>query len=382
MMSKRTFETPNQTGGVTPDFRVIAANVTSKQAGIKQDSALATMVAGFVSDGIARRAWSFDIADQDGNVRHHVDCTGTDEFGGSDGAWRFNCEGKVSREAQSAYKEAFQRTFFGLDKPNPAIWTPCTKAVPIARAIRSEGMTATIENGQLKLFGGDGPVADALRNAKSIAAMGKIAKGHGKTSGAGAVNEQRMKKQAVQQERIAEQERSDASIRSAKSSLTFSKIADWFNRIRHNPRVDVAKQTSLPSAPLLERALGGGESEDPDLTSLGKALPSAFHAVEGAEKFEAGIYQTPVLLVRGGKSGYGYSIRLVEKIKKADESLIGVQFGLACIAHDIPVSEVAHKLGVTRPTVYSWFLGTASPRQENAELIRAFLDSRFADIEV
>lgn len=147
----------------------------------KGASALAVMIAAFASDEVAERPWSFDITAGD-DVHEHVTCTGIDQFGRDDLEWVRNGEGKVSRAAQGAFKAAFQREFFGLDKPSDAAWTPSTKAVPIARAIRAEGMTATIENGQLKLSGGTGPVADALRDAKSVAAMAKIAKGEAGTN--------------------------------------------------------------------------------------------------------------------------------------------------------------------------------------------------------
>lgn len=150
----------------------------------KGASALAIMIAAFASDEIDNRPWAFDITAGD-DVHQHVACVGIAQFGRDDLEWVRNGEGKVSRAAQGAYKAAFQRTMFGLDKPSDAVWTPCTKAVPIARAIRAEGMVATIENGELKLSGGNGPVAEALRDAKSIAAMGKIAKGETGTNRAG-----------------------------------------------------------------------------------------------------------------------------------------------------------------------------------------------------
>ena len=139
-------------------------------------SALAVMVAGFASDEISDKAWAFDVT-ANGDVHHHVDCVGLEQFGRDEFEWCRNGEGKVSRAAQGAYKAAFLQAFFGLDKPSDAVWTPCTKAVPIARAIREQGMVATIENGELKLTGGTGPVAEALRGAKSLSAMGKVAKG-------------------------------------------------------------------------------------------------------------------------------------------------------------------------------------------------------------
>lgn len=142
----------------------------------KGAAALAVMVAGFSTDEAAARPWSFDIT-ASGDVHTHVECNGFAEHGNTDLAWCRNGEGAVSKVAQSAYKAAFQSTFFGLDQSNPAVWTMASKAVAMARAIRAEGMTATIEGGELKLSGGNGPVADAMREAKTLSALAKVAKG-------------------------------------------------------------------------------------------------------------------------------------------------------------------------------------------------------------
>lgn len=142
----------------------------------KGAAALAVMVAGFSTDDTASRPWSFDIT-ASGDVHTHVECNGFDEHGNTELAWCRNGEGAVSKVAQSAYKTAFQATFFHLPEPNAAVWTMASKAVAMARAIRAEGMTATIEGGELKLTGGHGPVADAMREAKSLSALAKVAKG-------------------------------------------------------------------------------------------------------------------------------------------------------------------------------------------------------------
>jgi hypothetical protein len=47
----------------------------------------------------------------------------------------------------------------------------------MAKAITAEGMTATIENGQLKLSGGNTERATAMAAAKSLAAVTKAAEG-------------------------------------------------------------------------------------------------------------------------------------------------------------------------------------------------------------
>lgn len=357
MKSKINHDTASSNGGVTPEFLLIAANAASKRAVTHKYSVLATMVAGFASDAVARRVWSFDITAQDGNVRYRVECSGFDELGNTDFEWMRNDQGAVSKAAQSAYKAAFQKAFFGLDKPSDAVWTPCTKAVPIARAIRAEGMTATLENGQLKLSGGKGPVADALRNAKSIAAIGKIVNGHNKALISGEGKEQRIRGKAMSKERSAELEgRADANSR-VKTAQPFRKIAGWFT------------QTNLTT-------VSRDKTGDPDLAAHCKVPQSITHPVEGPQKLTAEIDRPSISFTRGSGAGYGYSVRIVEKIKNADGGLLGVQFGLACIADDISVAEVAGKLGVTRQTIYGWFLGTVVPREKKAELIRAFLASR------
>ncbi len=151
------------------------AEIDSAKA--KGAAALAIMVAGFASDDIASRPWSFDITGNGNDVHTHVRCTGIDQFGRDDLDWCRNSEGAVSRAAQSAYRAAAQNTFFNLPENNNAVWTMFSKAVPMARAIREEGMIATIENGALKLSGGTSERAKAMTEAKSLSALAKVAKG-------------------------------------------------------------------------------------------------------------------------------------------------------------------------------------------------------------
>lgn len=138
----------------------------------KGAAALAVMVAGFSDDYAAMMPWTFDIKGNDGQVKYHVRCTGTDEFGGDTGEWR-----SEPKKAQGAYKAAFQAEWFGLANPIAAVWTMASKAVPMARAIREEGMTARIEAGELKLDGGNTDRAKAMREVKSLSALEKVVKG-------------------------------------------------------------------------------------------------------------------------------------------------------------------------------------------------------------
>jgi len=75
---------------------------------------------------------------------------------------------------------------------------------------------------------------------------------------------------------------------------------------------------------------------------------------------------------------YGYSNRLIELNKKADDSSLGVQLGRVCIDRDVPVSDVAVHLGVSRQTIYNWFCGVNAPRAE-VDKIKEIISSLVAD---
>jgi len=75
---------------------------------------------------------------------------------------------------------------------------------------------------------------------------------------------------------------------------------------------------------------------------------------------------------------YGYSNRLIELNKEADHRLLGVQLGRVCIARDVPVSDVAVHLGVSRQTVYNWFCGANAPRDKSQQ-IQEIIASLVAD---
>lgn len=67
----------------------------------------------------------------------------------------------------------------------------------------------------------------------------------------------------------------------------------------------------------------------------------------------------------------GYDTQFVARIRAAPADLPGVALGLACVALNIPVFDVASELGVSRMTVYGWFTGTVAPRPERVRAIRA-----------
>ena len=75
----------------------------------------------------------------------------------------------------------------------------------------------------------------------------------------------------------------------------------------------------------------------------------------------------------------GYSARLIELNHKAGDCYrdcsIGVELGKFCIEHDIPVMQVSAVLGVSRQTVYNWFVGLTAPSQQTVKGIQAFISS-------
>ena len=184
-MTKQSIDlsTASLTGNEAAAFLPLAAQtaITGKasiDAGkAKGASALAVMVAGFASDEVAERKWSFDIDGKAGEVHTLVRCTGLSEFGNDDLEWKRNSQGAISKVAQSAYKSGLQHIFFSLPSPIPAVWTMASKAALISRAIREEGMIATIDNGELKLSGGTTERAKAMGDAKSLSALAKVANG-------------------------------------------------------------------------------------------------------------------------------------------------------------------------------------------------------------
>lgn len=68
-----------------------------------------------------------------------------------------------------------------------------------------------------------------------------------------------------------------------------------------------------------------------------------------------------------------YSVAIVERCKAADRMHPGVKLGRLCISKNIPVTEVAAKLGVSRPTVYSWFTGQQYPKDSQLQKIKEAL---------
>lgn len=72
---------------------------------------------------------------------------------------------------------------------------------------------------------------------------------------------------------------------------------------------------------------------------------------------------------------YGYSARLIDLNKRANQNSIGVRLGKACIKANLSAAEVAARLGVSRQTVYNWFSGRSDPQPAYVELVEGLLGS-------
>ena len=59
-----------------------------------------------------------------------------------------------------------------------------------------------------------------------------------------------------------------------------------------------------------------------------------------------------------------YSLNTVLLNQQADQTRLGVKLGKKCIKLGVPVAIIAVRLGVSRQTVYNWFIGAYDPKPE------------------
>lgn len=69
----------------------------------------------------------------------------------------------------------------------------------------------------------------------------------------------------------------------------------------------------------------------------------------------------------------GYSVHVQRQIEGADSTQAAIQLAQHCVAHNIPVSAVAKKLGTSKQSVYAWFSGRHQPSPVFAERVAALL---------
>lgn len=66
--------------------------------------------------------------------------------------------------------------------------------------------------------------------------------------------------------------------------------------------------------------------------------------------------------------GYTYRIRTLNR--SANKKNIGVRLGRHCIDQNISVSELVGLLGVSKQTIYNWFMGVHTPGPQQATKIK------------
>jgi hypothetical protein len=71
----------------------------------------------------------------------------------------------------------------------------------------------------------------------------------------------------------------------------------------------------------------------------------------------------------------GYSLYVAEAILNGDKDRLGVRLGRACIERNIPVTQVAGALGVTRQTIYYWFTGEYDPSEAHQPAVERYIAS-------
>jgi DNA-binding transcriptional regulator YiaG len=69
----------------------------------------------------------------------------------------------------------------------------------------------------------------------------------------------------------------------------------------------------------------------------------------------------------------GYSLRLRDLNRRAPSNLLGVRLGRVCVKHNVPVTVVAQRMGVTRQTVYNWFVGATNPQPALTSLVESYI---------
>lgn len=69
----------------------------------------------------------------------------------------------------------------------------------------------------------------------------------------------------------------------------------------------------------------------------------------------------------------GYTTLTAQAIFDANPCLPGPKLGRLCVRLSIPVADVAEYLGVSRPTVYSWFIGKSNVPAKHLEKVEQLI---------
>jgi len=69
----------------------------------------------------------------------------------------------------------------------------------------------------------------------------------------------------------------------------------------------------------------------------------------------------------------GYSLKIMQKNNEADADILGVRLGRVCISQDVPAKTVAIRLGVSKQTIYNWFVGSRKPHSRYRLMMEALI---------
>lgn len=73
------------------------------------------------------------------------------------------------------------------------------------------------------------------------------------------------------------------------------------------------------------------------------------------------------------KVSLGYSAHTILLNKKADVNRLGVALGRTAIKKGVSVVDISQYLGVSRQTVYNWFVGAYDPKADQIKNITKLL---------
>lgn len=74
------------------------------------------------------------------------------------------------------------------------------------------------------------------------------------------------------------------------------------------------------------------------------------------------------------RKGRGYTKFTAQDILEANPLMLGVKLGRVCVERDIPVADVSQYLGLSRQTIYAWFLGKAHVSQRYVEQVEKLIE--------
>ena len=69
----------------------------------------------------------------------------------------------------------------------------------------------------------------------------------------------------------------------------------------------------------------------------------------------------------------GYSLAIVDAIKRAPRNKLGVRLGRACVNANVSVIQVASDFNVSRNAVYAWFTGKSNPSWRIEEAVEQYI---------